>query len=435
MSKTQETNLALFRASYVLNNTALVMSVMPFWWTGTMGVPTDVYLRVLATVSLGALLLDLPLSFVADKVGPKVTLAGGTLLFACSFFIVALGRTEMSFYAYGGLNTLAEGLLSGSANALLRQVAGPSRYRDELYGLNRWYYLLTSVLFFVGVGMYLWSPRLLFALQGALLVASFVLVCLIGADRSKCGREESEEKGAPRAPEFSNLIGSGALGGVLRFLSGTIAICILLGFFNGVSQFQNRTIQLLSGRFSIGGIDPLWTVAAFLFFGNLLTSLGVGRRVERSFSRLRETAVTIILTGAAAVAAVLLFLDSLATVFLGYLILCVLKGAYRAEYSDCVMRCVPFEGWTTRWLSVVNTCASLFASFLNMAISAAADSQVRDVQLAWAMLAVAVCLAGCLLLRLSDGASLPCAEAGVAAEKPVRRFDFNTHGPASAKRE
>lgn len=435
MSKTQETNLALFRASYVLNNTALVMSVMPFWWTGAMGVPTDVYLRVLATVSLGALLLDLPLSFVADKVGPKVTLAAGTLLFACSFFIVALGRTETSFYAYGGLNTLAEGLLSGSANALLRQVAGPGRYRDELYGLNRWYYLLTSVLFFVGVGMYLWSPRMLFALQGALLVASFALVCLIGMDPLERGGEESAEKRSTRAPELSDLVDSGVTGGVLRFLSGTLAICILLGFFNGVSQFQNRTIQLLSGRFPIGGIDPLWTVAAFLFFGNLLTSLGVGRRVERSFSHLSETVVTIVLTGVAAVAAVLLFLDSLATVFLGYLILCVLKGAYRAEHSDCIMRCVPFEGWTTRWLSVVNTCASIFASFLNMAISAAADSQIRDVQLAWALLAVVVCVAGCLLLRLSDGASLPCAETGMTAEKTVRRFDFNSHGPAPAKRE
>jgi len=281
-------NLSLFRLSFLLNSTALVMPILPFWWTESMGVSMEVYLGVLSMVSVGALVLDLPLSALADRIGAKLTYVLGLGVFSLSFLIASRGQTVEAFYLYGLSNAFAEGLISGSNNALLKSVVGEESYRDELYTLNRWYYLLTSLQFFLGVFLYLRAPRVLLLLQAVMLFGACLSVSAITVDSAQIPFRKRDRQGA-HGIKLSKLADIG----FVKYLVGTLALCLLFGYFNGLMQFQNRTIQLLSGQFSLGMGDPLWTVAVFLFLGNVLTSLGVGKRVEHALGGLSTAALTL----------------------------------------------------------------------------------------------------------------------------------------------
>ena len=415
-------NLALYRLSYVLNSTALVMPVLPFWWTEAMGVSTSLYLSVLAAVSAVSTLIDIPLSFAADRFGVKYFYLGGLIVFSGSFVVVATASNAAAFYLYAFLNTCAEGLMAGANTALLKEICDETEARDELFAVNRMYYLATSLLFFVGVGLYLLMPRVLFWVQAASLLASGVLVGFIELGHPRQTRVQT-------SPVALGRLGHEEFRGALRYLAGLLALVSLLGYFSGAVQFQNRTIQLLSGSLEVEGLEPLWLTAAFLFVGNLVTAGGVGSRVARSLKALRTTGASMLLLGIAGCAGLLLWVSSFWSALVGYLLFCVLKGAYRAEYMDVALRTVPIRGWDARWLSIVNTLSSLVASGLNLVVSALVGSDVTEVQLTWsvgAMIAGVICIP---LLLCSRGASLPVSSRGMSPKRSSKLFFFDRHEP------
>lgn len=400
------------------------MPILPFWWTGQLGIPMSAYLSVLAMVSTGALLLDFPLSALADRVGAKYTFGAGLLFFSSSFVIAAGGNGIQSFYLYALTNTFAEGLMSGSSNALLREIVGEGEYRSELYGLNRWYYLATSALFFVGVASYLINPRALFAAQALLLLAASVCIfCL----RTSLGQTQDRRKKSTEKPSFVNVRNCDR--GALRFLAGALALCLLFGYFNGLMQFQNRTIQLMSGHFSILGGNALWTAATILFVGNVVTSLGVGKTIETRLCQKSTLLITTMFLVCAAGAGVLISVNTFWGVLVGYLLICVLKGAYRAEYSDMTIRSVPFPHWTARWVSLVNTIACLVGSGMNLLVSLLVSSDMAGVQLCWTAMALVLLVVANLLLFASKGAYLPYARRGTSERGLVMRFFYDVHEP------
>jgi len=417
-------NLKWFRTAYLLNSTALVMPVLPFWWTEQLGIPMNAYLGVLAIASTCALLLDFPLSVLADNIGAKYTFGAGLLLFSLSFVLVSGGNGVQSFYLYALTNAFAEGLMSGSNNALLREIVGESGYRAELYRLNRWYYLATSALFFVGVASYLINPRALFAVQALLLLASSV--CIFSVRTSSRRTKGMGKKGVER-PSFGKLRNCDQ--GTLRFLAGALALCLLLGYFNGLMQFQNRTIQLMSGRFSILGGNALWTAAVFLFVGNVVTSLGVGKQIETRLRQKSTLLITTLFLLAAAGASALISGNAFWGVLVGYLLICILKGAYRAEYSDMAIRSVPFPHWTARWVSLVSTIASLVGSGMNLLVSVLVNSDMAGVQLCWTVMALVLLVVANLLIFVSQGAYLPYVRQGMSGKKSIIRFFYNAHEP------
>lgn len=414
-------NLKLYKISYYMNCTALVMPVLPLWWTNDMGISTEAYLSTLACVSLAALILDIPMSLLADKIGNKVTLSSGLAVFTLSFVLAASGDGQSSFYAYAVSNTLAEGLLSGSSVALLRQIAGDKEYRKELFALSRQYYMFTSVLFFVGVALYLISPRLLLWLQAFMLAAACVCVLGISPD----GGRGSERTDRQKSNEIvlSDYINEG----FIRYVVGVLAVCLLFGYFNGLMQFQNRTIQLLTSGLNIGALNPLWLSAAFLFLGNVLTSLGVGKRIEQSMRSMSQASITCVLLCVAAVASVLLSVDSVAAAFVGYCAICMLKGAYRSEYNELAVRVQPSRRHSASWISVINTAACLVASGLNLLVSVFSGSGVAAIQLVWAFTALACGVVAIPAFLIARSARLPLAGKGMSSKKSSVLFNFNSH--------
>lgn len=397
------------------------MPVLPLWWTQGIGISTETYLSTLACVSLAALLLDIPMSLLADKIGNKVTLSAGLAIFSLSFIFAAFGRGESSFYAFAVSNTLAEGLLSGSSVALLREVAGEQEYRNELFALSRQYYLFTSVLFFIGVALYLVKPRLLLWLQAILLAAACASVLAISSARvsgnEKNSRQESKEVA----------LDAYANEGFFRYVIGVLAVCLLFGYFNGLMQFQNRTIQLLASSLDMGSLNPLWLSAAFLFLGNVLTSLGVGKTIEQSLRAMPQTLITCLLLCMAAAASVLLSLNSVVAVFVGYCGICMLKGAYRSEYNELIVRVQPSRKHSASWISMINTIACIVASGLNLLVSLFSGDGVSAIQLIWAGAALACGIVTVPAFLISKNASLPMAAKGMSQKKSSILFDFNSH--------
>ena len=397
------------------------MPVLPLWWTQGMGVSTSTYLGVLAMVSMGALVLDVPFSLLADKVGNKCTLAVGLGIFSLSFLFAATGDGAEAFYRYAFTNTLAEGLLSGSSTALLREVVGEREYRRELFSLNNRYYTYTSALFFVGVFGYLLLPRLLLVIQSIMLMLACFFVASIRLGPSAQKRKAHEP--------LRTLTGTESVPGFYRYVIGAFAICVLFGFFNGLMQFQNRTIQLLASEIVVGDINPLWISAALLFAGNILTSLGVGKTAEQSMQRFSQVTITFVLLGTALSATLLLSLGSGIAVFVGYCLICILKGAYRAEYTDLAVKVQPSKEHAASWLSIINSAACLIAASINLIASYFANSGIWGAQIVWAIAAGVVALVSVPSLLAARTACLAAGKRGMSPKRSFLMFDFDSHEP------
>lgn len=423
-----KTDLLYFKLSYMLNNTALVMPVLPFWWTGQISVPMDEYLSVLAMATMFALMLDFPLSVAADIIGAKYAYGAGLVVFAFSFLFAATAQGEGYFLLYAFSNALASSLMAGASNALLFNIVGEELYRSELYAINRLYYVGTGLLFFAGVGIYLWDARVLMYLQSVMLAASafFVFRMRVSAsDNVKLNMVHEVE--TAKISEVMRLGWGSCRAGLIGFAMGALALCLLTGFFNGLMQFQNRTIQLISGQFSIAGINSLWTSALFLCIGNVITSFGVGSFVEKRLSVQTGIRIASLFLCIAAVAVMLISLGSIIGALSGYLLICVLKGAYRAEYGDMAMRTIPFEHWEARWISVVNTVAGLIGSCINLAATGYAGSDVVSMQRFWAVVALVLICGTAVLLKQAEDAYIPLVKQGMSGKISVLRFFFDSH--------
>lgn len=415
-------NLKLYRYSFLLNSTALVMPVLPLWWTVELGVPTGAYLRVLAMVSMGSLVLDVPFSLLADRIGSRRTMIAGLTLFSVSFIFAAAGHGIGSFYCYAFTNVFAESLLSGSNIALLRQLVGEVGYREEFFRLNRYYYALTSVLFFAGVAIYLSQPRVLFAVQSIILFCAAVSVC--------CIREITHCHTSAMVWNYKYGDGPDQYGLKLctKYFFGILALCLLMGFFSGLVQFQNRSVQILASGIHLGSINPLWASAGLLFIGNLLTSFGVGRKLEHHMRGLSQPVVAFALLVIASAASLLLSVDGYITVAIGYAVICMLKGAYRAEYSDFAIRVCPMKGHDASWISLINTIACLVASCINLVISFFAEQNILFAQIAWSVGAVGCGIISIPILVLVGTVSIPARARGLSQKKSWKVVSFKSHG-------
>lgn len=403
------------------------MSVLPTWWIEHVHVTMNMYLGLMSLVTVAVMIIDLPFSYFADRMGAKFSYGLGLCVFALSFVFVAVANSPLFFILYISSNTLTEGLMSGADSALLRSIVGSDDYRKSMYRLSKYFYLLTSVLFFIGVGLYLCNPVILFFLQAMLIFVAGVCILTVTVNTKDSWKKTSNHQAIGLDGIRGLLTDKEYMDGGLRYLAGIIAVCLAYGLFNGYMQFQNRTIQLLSADFSIAGLDSLWTVAIFLFVGNLVTVVGVSGRIEQMLKSRSFRSVTVILLGLLVCSAMLLMSGFSILVMAGYLLVCILKGTYRAEYSDMAMRSSPFINRTATWFSVVNTAANLISALLNFLISLVATDDVASIQPYWLWSAVILALVSIPLLGYARQARLPYPNPGISGKKSYLLFHFNDH--------
>ena len=229
----------------------------------------------MAAGNVFSMVIDLPLSFFSDRLSHAAFYASGLFVLGSAFTAqILLGGTP-ALLVYVVTTAVADALISGADASLLVDVVGENRYRDTYRHLNRHFYLYTAAFFLAGVGLYYLDPRALMALQGLMLWSGATLVARIRPRAS--GTPRGSRPGRRSSPWATR--GAGirryALGVPGDYIVIALVTVMLSAFFDGLMQFQNRTIQVIaadtaSARFG-GGI---WTSAVLLALGNAASSVG-----------------------------------------------------------------------------------------------------------------------------------------------------------------
>lgn len=393
------TDLRKYSAAFYLKSTALVMPILPLWWTVDQGVPLGTYLSLMAAGNVFSMVIDLPLSFFSDRLSHAAFYASGLFVLGSAFTAqILLGGTP-ALLTYVVTTAVADALISGADASLLVDVVGENRYRDTYRHLNRHFYLYTAAFFLAGVGLYYLDPRALMALQGLMLWSGATLVARIRPRAS--GTPRGSRPGRRSSPWET--CGAGirryALGVPGDYIVIALVTVMLSAFFDGLMQFQNRTIQVIaadaaSARFG-GGI---WTSAVLLALGNAASSAGLGRVFSRlSAGRSAVLGLTLLLPFCVS-ALVGLASGDLILIAAGYMLLCVVKGVYRPLVSALVVRLTPDARFISTWISAFGILAGIVSSAINFGVALGGNTVTRS-ELIWAALGIllgAVALAvGC----------------------------------------
>ncbi|MBZ8177439.1 MFS transporter [Corynebacterium sp. 3HC-13] len=350
--------LRRYRLAYYLKSTALTMPVLPIWCSEQAGVGVSIYLAGMAIQGIASLAIDFPLSIWSDKTQPRIPYALGLGIFALAFIATVIGGLG-GFVGYLVSICLAGALMSGSDTALLMNIT-KEHFQAEIYELNRRFYLLTSGLFLVGVGLYLVSPKLLFGVQAFVLV---IAACLIATIHT-ADHKHLETGMSQRATSESDW----RIRPTLVWTVVVMAICLAGGEFEAANQLLNRSLQILVAAVSLPEINSLWTVAGVLVLTNMLSSLGLGARARQLSEKhgLRAT-LGVITTGTVSA---LIFINSglLPVIVLGAVLMGMTKGIYRPLFTTLAVQTLPSARWKARWLSVTGMLSSLASSLINVAI-------------------------------------------------------------------
>lgn len=405
------TDLRKYSAAFYLKSTALVMPILPLWWTVDQGVPLSTYLSLMAAGNVLSMVIDLPLSFFSDHLSHAAFYASGLFVLGSAFTAqILLGGTP-ALLVYVVTTAVADALISGADASLLVDVVGENRYRDTYRHLNRHFYLYTATFFLAGVGLYHLDPRALMALQGLMLWFGATLVARIRPRAS--GGPRGSRPGRRSSPWAT--CGAGirryALGVPGDYIVIVLVTVMLSAFFDGLMQFQNRTIQVIaadaaSARFG-GGI---WTSAVLLALGNAASSAGLGRVFSRlSAGRSAVLGLTLLLPFCVS-ALVGLASGDLVLIAAGYMLLCVVKGVYRPLVSALVVRLTPDARFISTWISAFGILAGIVSSVINLGVALGGNTVTRS-ELIWAALGI---LLGAVALAVG------CSRRSVSAP-PLRR--------------
>lgn len=392
------TDLRRYSAAFYLRSTALVMPILPLWWTVDQGVPLSTYLSLMAAGNVLSMVIDLPLSFFSDRLSHAAFYASGLLVLGSAFTAqVLLGGTP-ALLVYVVTTAVADALISGADASLLVDVVGENRYRDTYRHLNRHFYLYTATFFLAGVGLYHLDPRALMSLQGLMLWSGAALVSRIRPRASGARGSWPGHHSSPWATRGTG-VRRYALGVPGDYIAVVLVTVMLSAFFDGLMQFQNRTIQVIAAdtasmRFG-GGI---WASAVLLALGNAASSAGLGRFFSRlSVGRSAVSGLTLLLPFCVS-ALVGLASGNLILITIGYMLLCVVKGVYRPLVSALVVRLTPDARFISTWISAFGILAGIVSSAINLGVALGGDTVTRS-ELIWAFLGIllgAVALAvGC----------------------------------------
>ncbi|WP_091971535.1 MFS transporter [Propionibacterium cyclohexanicum] len=375
--------LERYRLAYYLRSTALTLPVLALWWTDHAGVSVSMYLTGMALSGIVSMVLDVPLSLWSDRSSPRYPYTLGLAVFAAGFLATALVHGPLGFGLYLFSISAASALMSGSDNTMLMDLVGPDELKGALFELNRNFYAFTAVLFVVGVGAYKLFPPLVFVLQFASIAAAALLVWTIRPDHETADRMAD----SGHSPGHGWSVVRAALTG--RVIVVILSICLGLGALDGANQLQNRTIQLRLSEVTFFGVDHLWVIAAVMVVTNLVSSLGLGRRVHNRTEDWGAMRTMGALFGVAAVSLVLLAVPSVLLILLGAILFAVTKGVYRPFFASLIARTVPNPQWRARWFSICGVGANIVSSGLNAGIGLVIVNAAQA-QLAWSLVCVLV---------------------------------------------
>ncbi|MDY4001970.1 MFS transporter [Streptococcus dysgalactiae] len=353
----------IFQLSYILRSTAISMLILPIWWVDIQKIPLQPYLTIAALVPIISLILDIPFSVIADKFGLKISYFFGLIIFSVSFLTPLLLSGIASYIVFTILSVLADSLINGVEIAIIKSISG-SNFSEYYSKLSQSFYLFTIPLFFISVIAYQFNTLLPLIIQCITIFLSAINLLRIKImDDSIPEVQIHEGWSLKTTPKYFIILCS---------------IILIYSVFDGAVQFQNRSIQLLLS-------DNLLILACLFACGNVISSVGLGRRVynfinDRTTS-FKISSITLIFV----LSLILLSLNKLVSIIIGYIGISLIKGIYRPIMSELYSNLQPKQKWKASWFSFLSVGSGIILIAINFFFTQLSN-QLQLLELLWALL-------------------------------------------------
>ncbi|SDB41336.1 Phosphotransferase enzyme family protein [Streptococcus henryi] len=353
----------IFQLSYILRSTAISMLILPIWWVDIQKIPLQPYLTIAALVPIISLILDIPFSVIADKFGLKISYFIGLIIFSVSFLTPLLLSGIASYIVFTILSVLADSLINGVEIAIIKSISG-SNFSEYYSKLSQSFYLFTIPLFFISVIAYQFNTLLPLIIQCITIFLSAINLLRIKImDDSIPEVQIHEGWSLKTTPKYFIILCS---------------IILIYSVFDGAVQFQNRSIQLLLS-------DNLLILACLFACGNVISSVGLGRRVY-NFINDRTTSFKIsLITLIFVLSLILLSLNKLVSIIIGYIGISLIKGIYRPIMSELYSNLQPKQKWKASWFSFLSVGSGIILIAINFFFTQLSN-QLQLLELLWALL-------------------------------------------------
>ena len=353
----------IFQLSYILRSTAISMLILPIWWVDIQKIPLQPYLTIAALVPIMSLILDIPFSVIADKFGLKISYFIGLIIFSVSFLTPLLLSGIASYIVFTILSVLADSLINGVEIAIIKSISG-SNFSEYFSKLSQSFYLFTIPLFFISVIAYQFNTLLPLIIQSITIFLSAINLLRIKIiDDSIPEVQIHEGWSLKTTPKYFIILCS---------------IILIYSVFDGAVQFQNRSIQLLLS-------DNLLILSCLFACGNVISSVGLGRRVY-NFINDRTTSFKIsLITLIFVLSLVLLSLNKLVSIIIGYIGISLIKGIYRPIMSELYSNLQPKQKWKASWFSFLSVGSGIILIAINFFFTQISN-QLQLLELLWALL-------------------------------------------------
>lgn len=353
----------IFQLSYILRSTAISMLILPIWWVDIQKIPLQPYLTIAALVPIMSLILDIPFSVIADKFGLKISYFIGLIIFSVSFLTPLLLSGIASYIVFTILSVLADSLINGVEIAIIKSISG-SNFSEYFSKLSQSFYLFTIPLFFISVIAYQFNTLLPLIIQSITIFLSAINLLRIKIiDDSIPEVQIHEGWSLKTTPKYFIILCS---------------IILIYSVFDGAVQFQNRSIQLLLS-------DNLLILSCLFACGNVISSVGLGRRVY-NFINDRTTSFKIsLITIIFVLSLILLSLNKLVSIIIGYIGISLIKGIYRPIMSELYSNLQPKQKWKASWFSFLSVGSGIILIAINFFFTQISN-QLQLLELLWALL-------------------------------------------------
>lgn len=339
------------------------MLILPIWWVDIQKIPLQPYLTIAALVPIISLILDIPFSVIADKFGLKISYFFGLIIFSVSFLTPLLLSGIASYIVFTILSVLADSLINGVEIAIIKSISG-SNFSEYYSKLSQSFYLFTIPLFFISVIAYQFNTLLPLIIQCITIFLSAINLLRIKImDDSIPEVQIHEGWSLKTTPKYFIILCS---------------IILIYSVFDGAVQFQNRSIQLLLS-------DNLLILACLFACGNVISSVGLGRRVynfinDRTTS-FKISSITLIFV----LSLILLSLNKLVSIIIGYIGISLIKGIYRPIMSELYSNLQPKQKWKASWFSFLSVGSGIILIAINFFFTQLSN-QLQLLELLWALL-------------------------------------------------
>lgn len=353
----------IFQLSYILRSTAISMLILPIWWVDIQKIPLQPYLTIAALVPIMSLILDIPFSVIADKFGLKISYFIGLIIFSVSFLTPLLLSGIASYIVFTILSVLADSLINGVEIAIIKSISG-SNFSEYYSKLSQSFYLFTIPLFFISVIAYQFNTLLPLIIQCITIFLSAINLLRIKImDDSIPEVQIHEGWSLKTTPKYFIILCS---------------IILIYSVFDGAVQFQNRSIQLLLS-------DNLLILSCLFACGNVISSVGLGRRVY-NFINDRTTFFKIsLITLIFVLSLILLSLNKLVSIIIGYIGISLIKGIYRPIMSELYSNLQPKQKWKASWFSFLSVGSGIILIAINFFFTQISN-QLQLLEILWALL-------------------------------------------------